>query len=313
MRTKFVLSAVIGAMTLICCAHIACAASYLYVSEFDSANVNYGRILRYDGDSGAFLGVVDTFSTRLFQLAIGPDQMLYVGTGSGAVIKYDPETGEQITSWSTGTLNAHGLAFDSEGNLYIAHIYSNSVSKYNPLTGTFIETVVSTNENGLWLPHTLEFDQEDNLYISTHIHSYVHRYDSAGNFIGTISENNTSIVDVAFLDSDDYIYAADFNSGKILRYNMDGSFYDYFITGLNQPYDIEVGPDNSLYVATTTGILRYNSNTGLMDDFAYEGLNYRPFNMVFFNGAETAAIPEPATIAMVIGSCIGIFFRYKRK
>ena len=90
----------------------------------------------------------------------GPDGNLYVsGFGSHKVIVYDGSTGDLIEVFvedvigtpedeSGGLLNAHGMAFGPDGNLYVASFGTDQVLRYNGATGAFIDVFVGVG-NGL--------------------------------------------------------------------------------------------------------------------------------------------------------------------
>ena len=107
----------------------------LYVADFIAGdNVGAGRVARYDGASGVFLGNLDAtgyagpYHPR--GLVFGPDGLLYVSTRStttglgGGVLRFNPATrlfvDVFVVSDGTNDLNRpEGLVFGPDGNLYI--------------------------------------------------------------------------------------------------------------------------------------------------------------------------------------------------
>ncbi len=122
----------------------------VYVGE----ETDGGRILRFDA-AGNFKEVVATegvqFTGQPEALALGHDGNLYMsvafGTNSDKIYKIDPATRQVSTFVDTsfgrsGTLNnPRGIAFDSDGNLYVADRDNNLIRKFDGETGVFITNV----------------------------------------------------------------------------------------------------------------------------------------------------------------------------
>lgn len=129
-----------------------------------------------------------------YSVAIGPDGALYLSeTVGNRVRRVDPTTGTLSTAAGAagyGTfagdggpatearLNGpRGLAFDADGNLYIADTYNDRVRVVDRETG-IISTVAGSDVAGyfgdggpatdasLWQPTALAFDQEGDLYVA---------------------------------------------------------------------------------------------------------------------------------------------------
>ena len=124
-----------------------------YVGEYS------GRVLRYDGVSGAFIDVFVNNANRSFQfldgLTFGPDGNLYTtSTEFWKVLRYNGTTGAFIDEFVPSVRYPGNLCFGPDGNLYVCS--SSSIKRYNGTTGAYIDDFVKEG-GGLYLPNDLEF------------------------------------------------------------------------------------------------------------------------------------------------------------
>ena len=127
----------------------------LYVSSGTNTS---GQILRYDGKTGAFLGIFAQGNgmRRPYGNAFGPDGNLYVASfRSDQILKFDGKTGAFISVFATGNGTAAGMLngpndilFGPGGKLYvttqgsvadgnggISYKYDSQVLRYDVVTG----------------------------------------------------------------------------------------------------------------------------------------------------------------------------------
>src|SRR5439155_1625848 len=72
-----------------------------------------------------------------------------------------------------------GLTFASDGNLYVADAFNNSVKRYNGTSGAYISDFVASGSGGLGSPAGLAFGPDGHLYVSSASDSSVKRYNGA--------------------------------------------------------------------------------------------------------------------------------------
>ncbi len=90
-----------------------------------------------------------------------PPTTVYVSdTNIGAVLKFDE--GGQSTTFASGLNTPTGLAFDTQGNLYVADQANQTINKYNS-SGT---KSVFASSGYLYQPEGLAFDSKGVLYVA---------------------------------------------------------------------------------------------------------------------------------------------------
>jgi DNA-binding beta-propeller fold protein YncE len=136
-----------------------------------------------------------------------------------------------VASGSGGLSAPKDLVLGPDGNVYVASSATNSVIRYNGVTGQLIGTFVASGSGGLGDPFGLAFGPDGNLYVGSR---------------GTTSGTNS-----------------------VYRYNgTTGRFLSVFVSagsgGLNDPIGMTFGPDGNLYVSSfaTSSVMRYQGPSG---------------------------------------------------
>ena len=117
----------------------------LYVASFETDS-----ILRYDGSTGAFIGV-------------------FVSTGLGGL--NGPDAGTQ---------------FGPDGNLYVPSFWNDRVLRYDGETGDFLDPFIPFRSGNLRQPRDLAF-HGDFVYVASSFNGRILRYDLDGNFINVFA------------------------------------------------------------------------------------------------------------------------------
>jgi len=157
----------------------------LYVSNhLEPINDGQGQlssVLRFNGTTGAFLGVIADGSlvSSPRGIVFGPDGNLYVaeGKGPGTVLRFDGTTGaflgDFIPTGSGGLAHPTRMVFGPDGqndgqlDLYIGSATDHNIRRYDGTTGAFKDTFVASGAGGLVNPFVFVFGPEDgDLYVS---------------------------------------------------------------------------------------------------------------------------------------------------
>jgi len=263
------------------------------------ASTGTHEILRYDGQTGAFIDVFASGGglSNPKYMAMGPDGDLYVSNNTfpvDSVLHYDGVTGEFLSVFtSEGVHTPQGLDFGPDGNLYVAIgssvATSGRINRYDGQTGAFIDLFVDFPAPGnLLAPFDLVFGPDDNLYVSLGF--------AGANDIRRYDGQTGAFIDV-FVDTagSRHIFGPDGNlylsgGSVVVRYDgQTGDFIDTFVNGgggLEFASGLAFGPDGNLYVSSsgTDQILRYDGQTGAFIDVFVSGggLNI-PNGLVFIS------------------------------
>jgi|SRR5579859_2544301 len=164
----------------------------LYVLDaqnpFDNFTQKRGSVLKFDGTSGAFMGIFALGQgTGPFGITFGPDGNLYVsdladrGTGQGHVMRYNGKTGAFMDDFvpCCQLSEPFGLKFGPDGNLYVTSVFQ--VLRFNGKTGAFMDVFATLTGLG----RALVFGPDGNLYVSVlSTESEVLQFDGKGALLG---------------------------------------------------------------------------------------------------------------------------------
>jgi len=182
------------------------------------------RVLKYDLETGAFLGVFaggggGRVPNAPFGLAIGGDGHLYVGCGDNRVRRYNGTSGAFlnifVTQQSGGLIDPRGMVFLPGGDLLVASRGSNSLLRYAAADGAFLGKF---NQGGT--TSALTFDEPWGLRIGPNGNVFALRHDpgeptgeAGGMFHDDLAELHVNA---------SRIYEFDVDSGIFLRSYVTG-------------------------------------------------------------------------------------------
>lgn len=303
MRFRFLVIGALGAATL------TANAAEILVSNYIGDSVG-----RYDLANGSFLGnftggtIDGTLGTR-----VGPNGMLYVCSElNNTIQRFSLSTHAYVDTIVSGPgLNAPtGLAFDASGNILVGNFNDSTITKFSS-SGTSLGTLVSSGSNGLNGPDVgITIGPDGKLYVPSFNNNTVLTYSaSTGAFLGTFANSTTGLTQPrTILFRDNKVWITSDNGNKVLRYNMDGTFFDTFVTSgsgqLSGASGMAFGEDGFLYVSSwrNNRILKYN-----MTDGSFAGTFAQGGNL---NGPTfLTTVPEPASATACALGLIGVFLK----
>lgn len=250
----------------------------LYVASSGS-----NQILRYNGTTGAFMGVFVSSIGTPTNLVFGPDGNLYVSSDAKqGVEKFNGTTGADMGLFASGQglTTPRGLTFGSNGNLYVSNYQqfsTGNVLQFNGTTGAFVNTFIPTGDGGLSDPSSQVFGPDGNLYVTDYFNNVVLGFNG--------------------------------QTGASLGYTTSGG------PTPTRAYDVEFGPDGNLYMSTgapqagsgvNSAIFQYNGQTGaFIETFVPSGSGGLDGATDFiFTPFAVTPIPEPSTLTLFgVGIC----------
>jgi len=199
----------------------------------------------------------------------------------------------ELTFISSNIFGPNGIAFDPSGNVYVSNGPSNLISKFDP-TGNFLSTIGSSVM--LSDPAGLAVDSKGNLYAanfggysgeSDALNNTVAKFDSAGTFVGAIS-NNVNRPFGVLVDAADNLYVGNWFTNNLSKFDSSGTFQTTLgdSNNINGPMGLVKDSGGNLFVA--------NLNSPI-------GSNVTKFDPAgLFSGylGETANLTNPAALAI---------------
>ncbi len=225
-------------------------------------NYENNTILRYNGATGAFMGIFATGPINGVADIVFHNGYMYVADGKqNEVLQYDATTGAYIgvfvASGSGGLSRSNFMTFGPDGNLYVSSANTNQVLEYNGTTGAFLGTFVASGSGGLSGAAGIAFDPSGSyLYVASSGSGQVLKYNAqTGAYVGVAASELSAPSEVKF-GSDGLLYVLDRGTNRIERFTENGAYVDDYVpvgsAGSYVWYLMNFGPNGDLYAFTTS-------------------------------------------------------------
>lgn len=265
-----------------------------YVYAFDAAGQ----------PAGASYSFTNAQLSQASAIAVGQNGMVYVyDDADGQVLRFTQAGGFVDVFSSTGQTGMTKLAFDANGDLYLAGSLA-GVYKVSGSTGALIGRYDSGIPNGLQIYNDIVFTGMGEVYLASSAFgsSYLYRLNSDGSYAATVFTNADSILNAPYTlisGGGDIVYVMNHGSSQILTFDADAQTLTVLANGVTDGNSLVLSDDG--FYATA-----FSSGTSKIFEIDGSGTNQGIFggdvNPLFIAGA----VPEPATVAFVVTAALGL-------
>lgn len=186
----------------------------------------------------------------------GPDGKLYVSEYNNNIIVSMDTDGQNKNTVTSSPRQPIGLAFDTEGTLFIGEHFGSKVSKVTN-SGTYSDVKLS-----LGLLTGLVIDSNEKIFAAGYAQGKIYKMDKNGaNFSEFKTGFTTSSLIGMAIDGNNNLYVSDRSNNKVIKITPSGVVSD-FITGVTSPTWVTLGEDGFFYVSQGNRIIKKVDTTG---------------------------------------------------
>ena len=249
---------------------------------------------------------------QLGELAIGPNGDVYASSAPNSwVLRFDGATGNYlgiVASATTALDGPRGLAFGSDGSLYVSSARQGAILRYTP-DGQFLGRL--TNFGLVKNPTGLSFGPDGNLYVADVGTGSINRLNpTTGELLGVFVQTPLVSPQAILFGADGDLYVADQGKYSILRFDgTTGQYKSTFVSG-SYPYNpiAMTFADGYLFTTNLTGGAT-GDGLAVFDETTGDSLG------LVFNGdgnywsAGLVVVPEPSAVMIVSAGVFALSLR----
>ena len=167
------------------------------------SNYNSGTIDRYNATTGQHLGILTDFVAGPTRMVIGPDNLLYVAQdgGNNRVRRFQLDGTFVDDFTNLGLTRPLGMAWDSQGNLYVSSYDGQLVRRFGP-DGLDQGNFISTNLTG---PTNIWFRNNGELLVADYDAGDVKGFSPQGAYLGVFIQGLSQTEGVDLLPDGDIL------------------------------------------------------------------------------------------------------------
>ena len=145
------------------------------ISIGDTTVTEGDQSMRYQGN---LVSALEGGLSNPYSMVIGPDGNLYVSTKVNTILRYDLITGaslpaagksgaEFVSQGAGGLDSPRQVVFGPDGDLYVASEFTDSILRFDGVTGEPLGELVTSGSGGLSRPRGLFFGPDGYLYVTS--------------------------------------------------------------------------------------------------------------------------------------------------
>lgn len=194
-------------------------------------------------------GSPDAWAEKLYVSSTAYNSIYTFDTGIGAASK---------VTFSSSLVNPYGLAFDSNGNLFVAGYSTASIYKFDSING-ILSATPTTYASGLNGPTALAIDSTGNLFEADYFSGNIYKFTSG---VRSTLANGPHYSFGLAIDSQGNLFAGDSSTLKIIKFT--GSVPSVFAGGLANS-GLCFDSNGNLWVANYNGsIYKFSNSNGTL-------------------------------------------------
>jgi sugar lactone lactonase YvrE len=169
---------------------------------------------------------------------------IWVVSSTGSVHSFTAAGAASTPTITSGLNGPYACAIDASGNLYVANLSANNVTKYSP-SGALLLTI-SGSMSG---PEGVAVDAAGKIYVANQFSNSITTYTASGaRTTPTITAGISAPYGVA-VDATGNIYVANTNQSNVLIFGSSGALEQTITTGISYPEGLAVDVSGKIYVS----------------------------------------------------------------
>ncbi len=202
---------------------------------------------------------------------VSAQDLLVSSRFSDNVLRYDSATGAFLGVFAEGNGmdNPNGIAYGSDGNLYVGLGDTGRIMRIDGQSGAYIDDFILPGAGGLAGSRAISFGPGGDLYVASGTTDQILQYDgTSGDFVQVAAEGFDGPVGLAF-GPNGHMFVGAALTNQVLEYDTSGALRQtYQEPGFANTTGVLVGDDGLLYAAmsVTNAVLRFDQSTGDFHD-----------------------------------------------